>query len=120
MSQLTFNEKFRKRTQTLSVEIIGWYASLKHKPDEVRIMGKQLIRSTTSTAANFRAACRARSRIERFSKLSIVVEESDETVFWIELFQQLGIVNPDELVPMHNEALEILKVETWRKNLKTQ
>ncbi|MCB0629561.1 MAG: four helix bundle protein [Lewinella sp.] len=69
MTQVEFNEQFRKRTKKLSLEVIQWYAALKSKPDEVRIMGKQLIRSVTSTAANFRAACRARSQAERFAKL---------------------------------------------------
>ncbi len=46
-------------------------------------MGKQLLRSATSVAANYRAACRARSQAEFFSKISIVVEEADETLFWV-------------------------------------
>ena len=119
MTQVEFNDQFRRRTKQLSLEIIHWYASLKYKPDEVRIMGKQLIRSATSTAANFRAACRARSEAEHFAKLCIVVEESDETVFWLELLRESGQIKPATLYDLHQEAMEILKVmATSRKKLK--
>ena len=52
-----------------------------HKTDSIRIIGKQIVRASTSTAANYRAACCARSKAEFFSEMSIVVEEADETVF---------------------------------------
>lgn len=119
MTQVEFNDQFRNRTKQLSIEIIQWYSGLPRKSDEIRIMGKQLIRSVTSSAANFRAACRARSQAERFAKLCIVVEESDETLFWIELFQESGLVKVEQLESFHREALEILKVMAIsRKNLK--
>jgi four helix bundle protein len=57
------------------------------KTDSSRIIGKQLIRSVTSTAANYRAACLSRSKKEFYSKISIVVEEADETLFWLEILK---------------------------------
>ncbi|MFH1296541.1 MAG: four helix bundle protein [Bacteroidota bacterium] len=74
-----FNEGFRKRSRDLAFQVIMLYVQLKHR-EELRIIGKQLIRSATSVAANFRAACRARSAAEYFSKMCIVVEECDETL----------------------------------------
>ena len=119
MEQAEFNELFRKRTKQLLVEIIRWYGHLKPKPDEIRIIRKQLIRSVTSTAANFRAACRARSQAERYAKLCIVVEESDETVFWLELVQDCDLAKGEKLAKFHQEAMEILKVmAASRRNLK--
>ncbi len=85
-----------------------FYAGLS-KNDEVRIIGKQLIRSVTSVAANFRAVCIARSCRERYSKYCIVVEEADETLFWLELLEEshLKITVPSII---KNEAFEISKV----------
>lgn len=79
MDNVTFNTLFRKRTINLSLEIMKFYSGLK-KFDEVRIMGKQLIRCVTSVGANFRAACVARSTNEKYSKYCIVVEEADEMI----------------------------------------
>ena len=67
MEQIAFNEVFRKRTKKLALSIMKFYSNLS-KNDEVRIIGKQLMRSTTSVAANFRAVCIARSIKERYSK----------------------------------------------------
>lgn len=120
MDQLEFNEQFRQRTKLLAIAIIKWYAGLKYKSDELRIIGKQLMRCSTATAANFRAACRARSKAERYAKLCIVVEESDETVFWLELLQESGCSGKEALQAISDEAMEILKVmAASRKNLKS-
>ena len=109
MKQEEFNEIFRNRTKRLSLEIIRQLTDIPFN-DAVGIMRKQLIRSTTSVAANFRAVCRARSEKERFAKLCIVVEEADETVFWIELFDESGFAKNVMLGVVKKEAEEILKV----------
>ena len=88
------------------------------KTDSVRIIGKQLIRSSTSSAANYRAACRARSKAEFFAKMSIVVEEADETVFWLELLEESQLVTADRLASLKQEATEILSIMAKaRKNI---
>ena len=69
-------------------------------------MGKQLLRSATSVAANYRAACRARSKAEFIAKLSIVVEEADEVLFWLELISESGICKVDD--SLTREGTEIL------------
>ena len=101
----------------LAIRIIKMYEQL-HKTDSIRIIGKQLVRSCTSTAANYRAACRARSKAEFFSKMSIVVEEADETVFWLELLEEGDLVPASRLAALKQEASEILRiVAKARKNI---
>jgi len=70
------------------VAIILFYAKYCKQSEELRVIGKQLLRSGTSVAANFRAFTRGRSHAERFSKMCIVVEEIDETQFWFELMKK--------------------------------
>ena len=104
-----FAEEFKLRTKKFSLRVIKLFQSLP-KTDEARIIGKQLVRSSTSTAANYRAVCRSRSDAEFHSKLSIVVEEADETVFWIELLMESNIVKASRLIELNKEANEILKI----------
>jgi four helix bundle protein len=75
-----------------------------------RVLAGQLMRSGTSVGANYRAACRARSRQEFVSKLGIVEEECDETLFWMELVTESGM-KPEKLVgPLRSEADELLRI----------
>lgn len=90
---------------------------------EGRLIGNQIFRSGTSTAANYRAACRARSTAEFISKLSIVEEEADETLFWLELIKELEIVDKtlfNSLMQENNEIIAIIvsSIKTARKNKK--
>jgi four helix bundle protein len=117
-----FAEAFKIRTKKFALRIIKLFQSLP-KTDEARIIGKQLLRSATSTAANYRAVCRARSDAEFHSKISIVVEEADETVFWIETLGEAEIVKNERLKELLQEANEILKIvassrSTFNKNRK--
>lgn len=115
---INFAEEFKARTKKFAVDVIVYCKSLP-KSDEAFIIKKQLIRSSTSVAANYRAVCRARSDAEFFSKLSIVVEEADESVFWIEIIKDAEISNSKETTSILNEATEILKiVAKSRKTLK--
>ena len=80
----------------------------------------QLVKSSTSTGANYRAACRARSKKEFYSKLSIVVEEADESLYWLEQIQDLETpCNQEEVKRLVDEITELLKiVAKARKNSK--
>jgi len=80
------------------------------KTDEARIIGKQLLRCGTSVAANYRAVCRARSPAEFLAKIGVVVEEADETVFWLEFLIETGLVTAKRLQPLLDEANEILAI----------
>ena len=111
-----FIERLKKRTKQLAVDVVLFYDEMK-KTDATRVIGKQLIRSVTSTAANYRAACVARSRREFFSKMSIVVEEADETLFWLEMLRDTKFASGSQLDPLLHENLAILKiVSKARKN----
>ena len=113
-----FAEEFRSRTKKLAVDVIKFCKTLP-KSEESFIIKKQIIRSATSTAANYRAACRARSTAEFFSKLSIVVEEADETCFWLEIIIEADIKDSKETHVLLKEAGEILKiVSKSRKTVK--
>jgi len=115
-SEIEFREAFKSRLKQFALRIIKLYQGLP-KSGEAQIIGKQLLRSATSVAANYRAACRARSGKEFFSKLSIVVEEADETLFWLELLLDSKIFSNNKLKFIMIESLEILKiVSTARKN----
>lgn len=104
-----FAEKFRNRTKQFAINNIKLYRDLP-KTEEARVVGKQLLRSATSVAANYRAVCRARSDKEFFAKLSICVEEADECVLWLELMIESEISTKPETKVILNEAIEIMSI----------
>ena len=113
-----FVEQFRQRTKKLALDVIRFSQSLP-KTEEATILKRQLLRSATSVGANYRAACRARSSAEFYSKLSIVIEEADETLFWLELLEESGSTSKSATTPLVKEATEILSVlAKARKNTK--
>lgn len=118
MSTLEQINNFKQRTKNLALRTIRLYQSLPKK-DETIIVGKQLLRASTSVAANYRAACRARSSAEFFSKISIVVEEADETLFWLEILLESNLSGGSDVNLLMNEYLEVVKiVNTIRHNRK--
>jgi len=111
-----------QRTKNFALTSIKFFQILP-KTDEAKILGKQLLRSSTSMDANYRAACRSRSTQEFFAKLCIVVEESDETLFWLELISDSGIINSEKTNQLKKEAEELLYIfsasrKTTKLNLK--
>jgi len=89
---------------------------------EGRLIGDQLFRSGTSVAANYRAACRGRSKAEFMSKLAIVVEEADESQFWLELIKELKISKDPKVVGLIQEANEltaivVASIKTTKRNM---
>ena len=98
-------QELQQRTKKFSLQIIQFFRTLPNTP-EAQILGKQLLRSATSVTANYRAACRARSKAEFIAKLSIVVEEADETLLWLEMIDESGIAKVEE--SLKKEAKEIL------------
>lgn len=109
MDKIEFIQSIRNRTKAFAVKIIWKYGKWP-KNDEIRIIGKQLIRSSTSVAANYRAVCRARSKAEFFAKLCIVVEEADESLFWLEVLEEADLVKAEELQELKNEITELLSI----------
>jgi four helix bundle protein len=75
-----------------------------------QIIGRQLLRSATSVGANYRSACRGQSHAEFAAKLSIVVEEADESLYWLELLEEAGLVKRERLTELLKEANELLAI----------
>jgi len=73
-------------------------------------LGRQVLRSGTAVAANYRSACRARSRADFISKVGITVEEADESVFWLELLIDAGIMKRTRLEGLLSEANELVRI----------
>ena len=83
-----------------------------------KVINYQLTKSGTSTYANYRAALRGRSKAEFYSKLSITVEEADETELWLDLLISSEIINDANILELHAESLEIVKIlASMRKRL---
>jgi four helix bundle protein len=103
------NEDLRVRTKQFALRVVRLYRALPHQ-EEARVLGKQLLRSGTSVGANYRAACWARSKAEFIAKLGIVLEEADESVFWLELIAETGLVGPEKLQALVKEAEELTAI----------
>ncbi|MEO6498656.1 MAG: four helix bundle protein, partial [Mucilaginibacter sp.] len=106
MDKNDFAEHFRYRTKKFVVDNIKLFRTLP-KTEEAKIIGRQLLRSSSSVGSNYRAVCRARSQAEFHSKLSIVVEEADESVFWMEIMVEADIIAQPAINPLMKEANEI-------------
>jgi four helix bundle protein len=104
----TFQE-LQTRTRKFALRIVKLFRSVP-KTDDARILGKQLLRSGTSIGANYRAACRARSRAEFVAKLGIVLEEAGETAFWLELMRDAEIFPEAKLGEVVQEAKELVAI----------
>ena len=114
----SFNQAFRDRTKAAALRVIRLFQQLP-RTGEAQILGKQLLRSATSVAANYRAACRGRSGAEWFAKMSICLEEADETQFWLELLSDAEILPKPRLESLHQEFSEIVAIlTTARKSYK--
>ena len=104
------SEELKLRTKRFAIRVVKLCRALP-RSDEGRIIGRQLMRSATSVAANYRAVCRARSHQEFVAKIGVVVEEIDETVFWLEFIVDVGLMSAGrmrELIAESNELLAIL------------
>ena len=109
LSKEQFVEQFRQKTKSMALDVIRFTQKLP-KTDEALIMKRQLLRAATSVAANYRAACRARSAAEFYAKISIVIEEADETLFWLELLAESGTTTEASVIDLKQTATEILAV----------
>ena len=109
MNALDKADVLKERTKQFAIRIVTVSRSLP-RSREADVVGRQLLRSGTGVAANYRAVCRARSKAEFISKMSIVVEEADETVFWLELLGDTGLASASKLALLLKEANELLAI----------
>ena len=103
------HQLLRDRTKKFALRIIRLSQSLPNTR-EGNVLGSQVLRYGTGVAANYRAAGRSRSRAEFLSKIGVVVEEADETLFWLELLLESGIMAAEKLGAIMKEANELLAI----------
>ena len=116
--EIDYNKIFSDRTKKLAISIINELSEISFS-DKVSVIRKQIFRSSSSTASNYRAMCRARSNNEKYAKICIVVEEADETVFWLEVIEEVNMMKDLEVLQsLKKEATEILNVTAaYKKKL---
>src|SRR5437762_2066554 len=106
------SEEFRDRTKQFAAGVIHCYIKLPKSREEVKVLGKQLLRSGTSVAAHTREASRARSDEEFVSKLGVALQEADESALWLELLREDCAIEPKLTQPLEKEADEIMAIMT--------
>jgi four helix bundle protein len=102
-------DELKARTKQFALRVIKLVAALP-KNIEGRAIANQLVRSGTSVAANYRAACRGRSRTEFIARMGIVLEEADETQLWLELIIDAKLLPPKRVQPLLDEAGELVAI----------
>jgi len=102
-------ENLKNRTKQFSLRVINLVDALP-KNTKAFVIGKQLIRSATSVGAKYRAVCRSRSNAEFVSKLNIVIEEADESSFWLELIVESGLLREELVRDLLQEVNEIIAI----------
>ena len=113
---MSLPEELRERTKKFALRVIRLFQVLP-KNTEAQILGKQLLRCGTSVAANYRATCRSRSKAEFISRLGILAEEADESVLWLELLEEAGVLKHERLAEIMKEAKELVAI--FSTSLKT-
>ena len=113
-------EAMKKRTKTFGLRVIRLFRALP-KSGEGSVIGYQLLRSATSVGANYRAVCRSRSGPDFIAKLGVVIEEADESLYWLEMLEESEVISKTRLEPLLKEGNELTAIfvaarETARKN----
>lgn len=103
------SEELKARTKAFALRIVKLVDAMP-RGMAGQVIGRQLLRSATSVGANYRAACRAQSRAEFAAKLSIVVEETDESLYWLELLVESGLFKAAQLAELRKEANELVSI----------
>ena len=116
--------ELKDRTKAFALRIIRLVRAVP-SCQEGRVIAYQLLRSGTSVAANYRAVCRARSRAEFLAKLSLVIEETDESAFWLELLCDADLIPEKKLADLKSEANQLAAIfnasrTTARKDLQSK
>jgi four helix bundle protein len=102
-------EHLKKRTKQFALDIIKLAQDI---PDTQlgNIVRGQIIRAGTSVGSNYRAVCRARSKAEFISKIGVVIEEADESAYWLEIIEETGLLPHERVASLHQEAEEIVAI----------
>jgi four helix bundle protein len=104
-------EELKNRTKRFALEIIKLVDNLPKTP-AAKVIGYQLTDAATSVGANYRSACKARSKADFISKITIVEEEADESCYWLELRNESGLIDSSDYKILHKEADELTAIFT--------
>jgi four helix bundle protein len=102
-------KQLQERTTQFAIRIVKLFRALPRNSD-TRVMGNQLLRSGTSVAANYRAACRSRSRPEFAARIAVALEEVDESRFWLDLLVRTEVFPRKRLDALLSEADELIRI----------
>ena len=109
MATLCNSDILKERTKRFALQVIRLCRTMPRSSDSI-VITRQLLRSATSVGANYRAVCRARSTADFVSKLGVVLEEADETLFWLELLVDSGVAKADAAALLLREANELVSI----------
>src|SRR5882762_7506729 len=114
------SEEMKARTRAFALRVIRLAESLPSTPT-ANVIRNQMLRCGTSVGANYRAACRAKSRADFVSKMGTVEEEADETIYWMELLIESGLVDKNRVANLFDEANQLVaivvtSIKTAREN----
>ncbi len=113
------SEDLKRRTKEFAKRVIRLCRCLPSTQDG-RLIGNQLFRSGTSVGSNYRAACRGRSRADFIAKLGIVLEETDESLYWMELIVETEIMKAELLEPLMDESRQLIAIWVASSNTAKQ
>ncbi|HJW13214.1 MAG TPA: four helix bundle protein [Thermoanaerobaculia bacterium] len=102
-------EKLRRRSKMFAYDVVRLVRTLP-ATEEARVIGRQLLRSGMSVAANYRAVSRSRSRAEFISKIGTVIEETDESLFWLEALSEMGISRGPKIETLLTECAQLVSI----------
>jgi four helix bundle protein len=103
--------ELKRRTQRFAVDVIKFVEELPSKRS-LNVLSNQLLRSSSSVGANYRSACKGKSSADFINKIVIVEEEADESVYWLELMEEAGLVAPNDVAALKKEANELTAIFT--------
>jgi four helix bundle protein len=104
------SDEMRLRTRRFAGEVVRFFVTLDRKREELRVLGKQLLRAGTSVGANYREASRARSDSEFVAKIELCTQEADETQYWLELLKDDCGLRSEDLERIWSEADELIRI----------
>jgi len=99
----------KKRTKLFALAILDLYSLIPNNL-KAQIIAKQVLRSGTSVGANYREACRAKSNADFISKVETVLQELEETAYWLELLQEGNILNTEKILPLSDETNQLIAI----------
>ena len=103
--------ELKRRTQRFAIDVIKFVENLPPNRS-LNVLVNQLLRCSSSVVANYRSACKGKSTADFINKIVIVEEEADESIYWLELMEESGLINLNGIVPLKKEANELTAIFT--------